>query len=103
MSSAVFRTGGKQYRVAVGDTLHVERLSGNPGDAVEFPEVLLIGGDSPKLGKPTLEGARVKAEIVAQGRGPRIVVFKFRRRKRYKRKNGHRQDYTAIRVTDITG
>jgi large subunit ribosomal protein L21 len=103
MSSAVFKTGGKQYRVSVGDTLHVERLNGDPGDAVEFPEVLLIGGETPKVGKPTVAGARVKAEIVLQGRGPRIVVFKFRRRKRYKRKNGHRQDFTAIRVTDITG
>lgn len=103
MSSAVFRTGGKQYRVSVGDTLQVSRLAGNPGDAIEFPEVLLVGGDSPKVGKPTVAGAKVKAEIVDQGRGPRLIVFKFRRRKRYRRKNGHRQDFTAIRVTEITG
>jgi large subunit ribosomal protein L21 len=103
MSSVVFKAGGQQYRASVGDTLRVARVSGNPGDAVEFPEVLLLSGDAPKVGKPTVAGAKVKAEIVEQGRGPRLVVFKFRRRKRYRRKNGHRQDYTAIRVTDITG
>jgi large subunit ribosomal protein L21 len=103
MSSVVFKTGGQQYRASVGDTLRVDRLSGNPGDTVEFPEVLLVGGDSPKVGRPTVQGAKVTAQIVEQGRGPRLVVFKFRRRKRYKRRNGHRQDYTAVRVTDITG
>ena len=103
MSSVVFKTGGQQYRASVGDTLRVARLSGDPGDTIELSEVLLVAGDSPKVGKPTVAGAKVKAEIVEQGRGPRLVVFKFRRRKRYRRKNGHRQDYTAIRVTEIAG
>jgi large subunit ribosomal protein L21 len=103
MATAVIRTGGKQYRVAEGDTLNVDKLAGNPGDSIEFSDVLMIGGDAPKLGKPIVAGASVKAQIVAQERGERLVIFKFRRRKRYKRKNGHRQYLTAVKITQISG
>jgi large subunit ribosomal protein L21 len=70
---------------------------------VSFDEVLAIGGDSPKIGTPLVKGAKVTAEIVAHDRGPKLVVFKFRRRKRYRRRNGHRQDYTAVKITDVAG
>jgi large subunit ribosomal protein L21 len=98
---AVFKTGGKQYRVAQGDKLRVEKLPGNVGDAVSFDQVLLVGGDSLKLGKPLVGGAKVEAKIVAQGRGRKLVVFKFRRRKNYRRKTGHRQPFTALEITNI--
>ena len=103
MTNAVIRTGGKQYRVAPGDTIRIEKLAGEPGAAVEFSDVLMLGGDTVKVGKPTVDGAKVTGQIVEQGRGEKLVIFKFRRRKRYKRKNGHRQSYTAVRITDISG
>jgi large subunit ribosomal protein L21 len=98
---AVFKTGGKQYRVAQGDKLRVEKLPGNVGDAVTFDQVLLVGGDSLKLGKPLVGGAKVEAKIVGQGLGRKLVVFKFRRRKNYRRKTGHRQPFTALEITNI--
>lgn len=101
---AVIRTGGKQYRVAQGDTLRVEKLAGNVGDAITFDEVLLVGaGDSVKIGKPNVAGAKVSAKIVAQDRAAKIIVFKFRRRKNYRRKNGHRQPFTALQITAVQG
>ena len=103
MASAIIRSGSKQFRVAEGDTVKVEKLPGNPGDSVEFGEVLLITGEQPKIGQPTLQGATVKGEIVAQGRHPKLVVFKFKRRKRHRKKAGHRQAYTEVRITGITG
>ncbi len=99
---AVIRTGGKQYRVSEGQTLRVEKLPGSAGDKVTFGEVLLVGGDSPKIGQPLVNGAKVMAEIKAQDRGKKIVIFKFRRRKNYRRKNGHRQPYTELKITGIT-
>lgn len=102
MAHAVIRTGGKQYRVAAGDTVRVEKLSGNPGDKIVFDDVLFVGGDSPKFGTPTVAGARVSGEILDQGRGEKIIVFKFRRRKKYRRKNGHRQAFTAVKITEVT-
>src|SRR5262245_20767321 len=99
---AVIRTGGKQYRVSEGQTLRVEKLAGNKGDTITLSEVLLVGGDSPKVGQPLVKGASVAAEITAQDRGRKIVVFKFRRRKNYRRKNGDRQPYTDLRITGIT-
>ncbi|MCC6557466.1 MAG: 50S ribosomal protein L21 [Polyangiaceae bacterium] len=100
---AVIKTGGKQYRVAEGQKLRVEKLAGVAGDKVTFNEVLLIGGaDAPKIGRPLVSGASVAAEITAQDRGKKIVVFKFRRRKNYRRKNGHRQPYTELKITGIT-
>ncbi len=103
MATAVFRSGGKQFRVAEGDTVKVEKLSGSPGEKVAFEEVLLISGDKPRVGRPILSGAKVVGEILAQDRGPKLVAFKFRRRKRYKRKMGHRQPFTAVKITSITG
>lgn len=103
MSTAIIRTGGQQYRVSEGETIKVEKLAGEPGSKVEFSEVLLIGGDSPKVGKPLVSGAKVSGEIVAQGRGEKLVIFKFKRRKKYRRKAGHRQAFTAVRITGIEG
>jgi len=103
MNTAVIRTGGKQYRVSEGDTLDVELLAGKPGDPVQFSEVLMIGGDAPKFGKPMVSGAKVEGEIIEQDRGERLVVFKFKRRKRYKRKGGHRQYLTSVKITKIQG
>ena len=99
---AVIKTGGKQYRVAEGQTLQVEKLAGKPGDNITFKEVLLVAGEGkPKVGAPLVKGASVKAEIVAQDRDPKIIVFKFRRRKNYRRKTGHRQPHTAVKITGI--
>ena len=99
---AVIKTGGKQYRVAEGQKLRVEKLTGNAGDKVTFDEVLLVGGDTPQIGQPIVKGASVAAEITAQDRGKKIVVFKFKRRKNYRLKNGHRQPYTELKITGIS-
>ena len=98
---AVIKTGGKQYRVATGDKLRVEKLPGSVGDAVVLDQVLLLGGETVKLGTPVVPGAKVEAKIVSQGLGKKLVVFKFRRRKNYRRKNGHRQPFTALEITNI--
>ena len=101
---AVIKTGGKQYRVAKDDTLTIERLAGEAGGIIEFTEVLMIGaGASVKVGTPTVAGAKVKAELVEQTRGPKVIAFKKRRRKNSRRKRGHRQDLTTVRITDIIG
>lgn len=99
---AVIKTGGKQYRVSEGQRLRVERIDGSPGQAVTFDQVLLVGGDSLKIGQPTVAGASVTAEIVAHDRDKKIIVFKLRRRKNYRRKTGHRQPYTELKITGIT-
>jgi large subunit ribosomal protein L21 len=98
---AVIKTGGKQYKVEKGDKLRVEKLPGGVGDAVTFDQVLMVGGEALKLGKPLLAGAKVEAKIVTQGLGKKLIVFKFRRRKNYRRKNGHRQPFTALEITNI--
>jgi large subunit ribosomal protein L21 len=99
---AVIRTGGKQYRVAADERLQVEKLPGTVGDSVTFSDVLMLGGDGEaKMGAPLVSGASVLAEIVEQGRGRKIIVFKKRRRQNSRRKNGHRQDYTLVRITEI--
>ena len=103
---AVIKTGGKQYRVTQGDRLRVEKLPGNVGDTVPLGEVLMVaaeGGGATKLGKPLLAGASVEAKITAQDRGKKIIIFKFRRRKNYRRKSGHRQPFTALEITNIVG
>ncbi len=101
---AVIKTGGKQYRVAKDDVLTIERLPGDAGGKIEFKEVLLVGnGDTFKVGAPLIDGAVVTAELVKQTRGPHIIAFKKRRRKNSRRKRGHRQDLTQIRITGITG
>ncbi len=99
---AVVRTGGKQYRVEPGTSFRVEKLDGAVGDNVELSEVLLVGEqDSATIGTPLVEGAKVVGTITAQARGPKIVIFKMKRRKGYRRKAGHRQSYTEIRVDAI--
>jgi large subunit ribosomal protein L21 len=101
---AVIKTGGKQYRVAANEVLTVEKLEGDAGSEVEFTEVLMIGGTGePKVGKPLVAGARVLAELVEQTRGPKLIAFKKRRRKNSRRKKGHRQDLTKVRIRDIIG
>jgi large subunit ribosomal protein L21 len=98
---AVIKTGGKQYRVAAEDVIKVDKVKGDPGQIVQFGEVLLLGGDRITLGAPTVAGASVAAEVLEQGRGSKIIVFKKRRRKNSRRKRGHRQEFTLIRVTEI--
>jgi large subunit ribosomal protein L21 len=98
---AVFKTGGKQYRVAAEDVLKVAKLKGERGEIVEFGEVLVIGGDSVTLGAPTVAGATVAAEVLDQARGPKIIAFKKRRRKNSRRKRGFREEFTLIRITEI--
>ena len=99
---AVVRTGGKQLRVKPGAQVRVEKLPGEVGDSVEFSEVLLLGGDGEaRIGKPLVDGARVVGTITAQARWPKLTIFKMKRRKRYRRKTGHRQAYTEIRVERI--
>jgi large subunit ribosomal protein L21 len=105
MTYAVIRTGGKQYRVTPGSVLRLERLAGDVGAAVEFAEVLLAGSDEAdapvRIGRPLVEGAIVRGEIVAQGRDRKILIFKKKRRKNYRRRRGHRQSITTVRVTEI--
>jgi len=98
---AVFKTGGKQYRVAAEDVLKVDKVKGEPGEIVEFGEVLVVGGESVTLGAPTVAGATVAAEVLEQARGPKIIAFKKRRRKNSRRKIGHRQEFTLVRITEI--
>src|ERR1700754_3053902 len=98
---AVIRTGGKQYRVAAEDKLEVGKLAGEPGEIIQFGDVLVVGGDTPTLGNPTVAGASVAAEVLDQGRGPKIIAFKKRRRKNSRRKRGHRQEFTLVRITEI--
>lgn len=99
---AVIETGGKQYRVETGQTLIIEKLDGSSGDAVEFDKVLLLStDDAVAVGRPVVEGARVKGEIVEQLRGPKLTVYKFKRRKDYRRRNGHRQNLTAVKISEV--
>ena len=98
---AVFKTGGKQYRVAAEDLIRVGKVKGEPGEIVEFGEVLVVGGDNLSLGAPIVAGATVAAEVIEQARGPKIIAFKKRRRKNSRRKIGHRQEFTLLRITEI--
>lgn len=101
---AVIKTGGKQYRVEEGDTLRVEKIEAATGESVDFDQVLLIAnGDDVKVGQPLLDGAKVTAEVVEQARHKKIKVVKFRRRKHYRKQQGHRQWYTAVKITGIQG
>lgn len=101
---AVVKTGGKQYRVQEGDELNIARLSDEEGSEVTFGEVLLVGGEGAetKIGRPLLDGASVKATVVRHARDRKIIIFKHRRRKNYRKKQGHRQPYTRVRITDIS-
>lgn len=99
---AVIRTGGKQYRVSPDDVFDIEKIPGQAGDIVEFGDVLMVVGDGePQLGAPLISGATVAAELVEHHRGEKIIIFKKKRRQNYRRKNGHRQSLTTIRVTEI--
>ena len=101
---AVVRTGGKQVRVAPGQSVRVEKLPGQVGDAVELDEVLLVGGEGePRIGSPLVDGVKVLGKLTDQGRGPKITVFKMKRRKGYRRKQGHRQNFTEIAIESIEG
>ncbi|MEL7544647.1 MAG: 50S ribosomal protein L21 [Pseudomonadota bacterium] len=99
---AVIKTGGKQYRVAADDVLKIEKVSGEVGEVISFADVLMVGGDSPTVGTPMVDGATVAAEVLEQGRARKILVFKKKRRQNYRRKKGHRQEQTTIRITDIS-
>jgi large subunit ribosomal protein L21 len=101
---AVFRTGGKQYRARQGERVRIERLEAAVGDAVSFDEVLLVGeGAQVKVGAPLVAGGKVEAKVVAQGRGEKIRIIKFKRRAHYKRVKGHRQPFTEVEITAISG
>lgn len=99
---AILETGGKQYRVAPGAVIAVERVPGGVGEVVEFSRILLVGdGEKIQIGSPLIPGAKVRAKILGQIRGPKITVFKFRRREKYRRKTGHRQELTRLQVEEI--
>ena len=99
---AVIKTGGKQYKVAKGDKITVEKLDGEAGSTVEFSDVLMVGGEGDaKVGAPLVEGAKVAAEVVEQSRAPKVLIFKKKRRHTYRRKKGHRQHQTVLEIKDI--
>jgi large subunit ribosomal protein L21 len=98
---AVIKTGGKQYRVAPNDVLKIGRIAGEPGEIVQFGEVLVVGGDSVVLGSPTVSGASVAAELVDHKRGPKVITFKKRRRKNSRRRRGYRDEYSVVRIAEI--
>ena len=98
---AVIKAGGKQYRVVEDQVLKVEGVEGEPGTIVQIGEVIMLGGDTPEIGKPTISGASVAVEIVEHGRGRKVIAFKKRRRKNSRRKRGHRQDFVLIRISEI--
>jgi large subunit ribosomal protein L21 len=104
MTYAIIRTGGKQFRVSPGDIVRIPTLAGkNEGATVEFDEVLASGDDNGvRIGAPTVDGARVTGTVVKNGRGPKIIVFKFKRRKQYRRTKGHRQGFTAVKIDSIS-
>lgn len=101
---AVIKTGGKQYIVKPGDVIDIEKISGEPGEEVNFEEVLLVSadGEDVKVGSPVVESARVEGKIIRQKKGDKIVVFKFKRRKGYRKKAGHRQNLTSVEITSIS-
>ena len=98
---AVIKAGGKQYRVAAEDVIRIDRVNAEPGAIVEFGEVLVLGGDSPQIGAPTVSGASVAGEVLQHTRGDKVIAFKKRRRKNSRRKRGHRQEFTRLRITEI--
>jgi large subunit ribosomal protein L21 len=98
---AVIKAGGKQYRVVEDQVLKVDGVEGEPGEIVQIGDVIMLGGDTPQLGTPTISGASVAVEIVGHGRGPKVIAFKKRRRKNSRRKRGHRQDFVLIRISEI--
>ncbi|RKQ95856.1 LSU ribosomal protein L21P [Kushneria sinocarnis] len=99
---AVIKSGGKQYRVQEGERLRLEKLDVATGDSIDFDQVLMVGGDDVKIGTPLVEGARVSAEVVSHGRGEKVQIIKFRRRKHHMKRQGHRQWYTEVKITGIS-
>jgi large subunit ribosomal protein L21 len=102
MMYAIIATGGKQYRVSEGDTIYIEKLDASPDSEVSFP-VLMISGDEIRTGSPVIEGASVTGKVVRHGRGQKIIVYKFKAKKNYRRKQGHRQPFTQVEITAING
>jgi large subunit ribosomal protein L21 len=101
---AIIATGGKQYRVAEGDLLRIEKLEAEVGSTVDFDQVLMVGeGEDVRVGAPLVEGGKVTATVESHGRGDKVRIVKFRRRKHYRKQMGHRQYYTAVRITGIAG
>jgi large subunit ribosomal protein L21 len=98
---AVIKTGGKQYRVAAEDVIRIDRVEAEPGQVVEFGEVLMVGGDTPQIGSPTVSGATVAGELLEHDRGDKVIAFKKRRRKNSRRKRGYRHEFSVIRITEI--
>lgn len=98
---AIVQSGGKQYRVAEGDVVRLESLKAEPGDSVELP-VMLLAGDEVKVGAPLIDGVSVRAEVLGHGRGKKLYIYKFKAKSNYRRKTGHRQNYTEVRITEIT-
>ncbi len=99
---AVFETGGKQHKVTQGEIIRVEKLDADPGSEIVFAHVMMVKtDDNTMIGRPYVENASVKAEVIEQGKDKKVIVFKYKRKKNYQRKKGHRQRYTAIRITDI--
>lgn len=98
---AVIKTGGKQYKVAADDVITIEKVAGEAGEAVTFDEVLLVGGETTVVGAPTVAGASVTGTVVEQGRAKKVIIFKKRRRKSWRRKEGHRQEQTTVKITAI--
>src|SRR5471032_2356021 len=98
---AVIKAGGKQYRVAAEDVIRIDRVTGEPGEVIEFGEVLLLGGDTPQIGAPTVSGAMVAGEVLQHTRGEKVIAFKKRRRKNSRRKRGSRHEFSVIRITEI--
>ena len=99
---AIIETGGKQYKVAEGDVLFIEKLPHQAGDAIKFDKVLAVLGDEPKFGAPLVEGATVDASVVKNGKGKKVIVFKYKPKKGYRRKQGHRQPYTKVTIGKIS-
>ena len=98
---AIIKTGGKQYKVSEGDIIKVEKIEAEAGDKIEFDQVLMVAGDDVKVGSPVVEGAKVQAEVLDQKKDKKIVIFKFKAKKNYRKKKGHRQPFTRLEVTKI--
>ena len=100
---AIIATGGKQYKVSEGDVIKVEKLDAEVGAKVTFDNVLLVGGDTVKVGTPTVDGAKVEASVESEGKGKKVIVFKYKRKTGYHKKNGHRQLFTQVKIDSIVG
>lgn len=98
---AIIKTGGKQYKVSEGDVIKVEKIEAQSGDKIEFDQVLMVAGDDVKVGSPVVEGAKVSAEVLDQKKDKKIVIFKFKAKKNYRKKKGHRQPYTLVKIEKI--